>query len=75
MALTVSWMKGLRRGERSTEPVYGYRFAPPRLTFSAIGWGLLYIGLPVLALGFALDGIIWFVAREMFGVCYGLWCL
>ena len=42
----------------------------PRLTRAAWLWILVYLGVPVLALGAALDALLWWLT----GQCTGLWC-
>lgn len=53
------------------QTVLGHRIAPPRVTARAIVLILLWAGLPVLALGMALD----LLTQWLFGWCVGLWCL
>jgi hypothetical protein len=36
----------------------------------ALGWALVYLGLPVLLVGTLIDGLIQLTT----GVCTGLWC-
>ena len=48
----------------------GYRIPEPRLTGMAVLWALIYLGLPVLAVGMLIDGLIQLAT----GVCTGLWC-
>lgn len=58
----------LRR--RRAETVMGYRIPEPRLTWQAVFWLMLYLGVPVLLLGALVDALIqWFT-----GYCTGFWC-
>jgi hypothetical protein len=53
------------------QTIAGHRLPEPRITPMAIWLAFLWIGLPVLAIGGALD----LVSQLVFGVCTGLWCL
>lgn len=55
---------------RRAQTVMGHRLAEPRLTAMAAVWGIVYFGLPVLALGLLLDVLVQWVT----GRCVGLWC-
>ena len=55
---------------RKTDAVMGYRIAEPRPTLLAACWALIYLGLPLLAVGMLIDGLIQLAT----GVCTGLWC-
>lgn len=48
----------------------GHRLPEPRPTLMAAVWGMVYFGLPVLALGLLLD----FLVQWATGRCFGLWC-
>jgi hypothetical protein len=52
------------------QTVMGHRIPEPRLTWMALLWALVYLGLPVLLLGMLIDGLIQLAT----GVCTGLWC-
>ncbi len=56
--------------KRSDQTVMGYRLEEPRLTFIALLWFLLYVGLPVIGLGLLMD----FLIELTTGRCLGLWC-
>lgn len=58
------------RERRRAQTVMGHRLPEPRPTAMAAMWGLLYVGLPVLALGLLLD----FLVQWVTGRCIGLWC-
>jgi hypothetical protein len=53
------------------QTIAGHRLPEPRITLTAIWLAFLWVGLPVLAIGGALD----LLAQLAFGVCTGLWCL
>jgi hypothetical protein len=53
------------------QTIAGHRLPEPRITLKAIWLAFLWAGLPVLAIGGALD----LLAQLAFGVCTGLWCL
>ena len=48
----------------------GHRIEEPRLTGAAWWWGMWYLGLPILLLGMAVDGVI----QAITGQCTGVWC-
>ena len=48
----------------------GHRIPEPRLTWMAVLWALVYLGLPLLAVGMLVDALIQLAT----GVCTGLWC-
>ncbi|MEY3579760.1 MAG: hypothetical protein RI984_864 [Pseudomonadota bacterium] len=56
--------------KRSDQTVMGYRLEEPRITFIALMWFLLYVGLPVIGLGLLMD----FLIEWATGSCVGLWC-
>jgi hypothetical protein len=62
------WLTRWRRPP--AEEVMGHRIEEPRLTLAALGWGMLYLGLPLLLLGAGVDGII----QAVTGRCTGVWC-
>ena len=41
--------------KRSDQTVMGFRLEEPRLTFIALLWFLLYVGLPVIGVGLLMD--------------------
>ncbi|MEI6384002.1 MAG: hypothetical protein WCO80_10155 [Betaproteobacteria bacterium] len=55
---------------QNTQTVMGHRIEEPHLTGMAFLWGLLYLGLPLLLLGMAIDGVIQITT----GHCTGWWC-
>jgi len=55
---------------RNNQTVMGHRLEEPRPTLWALVWGLVYVGLPVLAVGLVLDAVI----GQITGSCAGLWC-
>lgn len=46
----------------------------PKPTAAAIWLALRYLGLPLLAVLFALDVVVWLVGELFWDVCIGLWC-
>lgn len=52
------------------QTIAGHRLPEPRITLMAVWLAFLWVGVPVLALGGALD----LIAQLVFGVCTGLWC-
>lgn len=64
-----AWPRLLRRSK--TETVMGYRITEPRPTLWAVFWVMVYLILPVMAVGMLIDLLVqWFT-----GYCVGLWCL
>ena len=43
------WKRLFKR--HPVQTVMGHRIAEPRLTWMALGWALVYLGLPVLIVG------------------------
>lgn len=62
------------RLRKKVEAVYGKTLPAPRMTHGAIKLMLVYVGLPIVALGVVLDVMVWAIARAAFDVCIGLWC-
>jgi hypothetical protein len=60
-----------KKPKAKVQTVAGHRLPEPRITPMAIWLAFLWVGLPVLAIGGALD----LVSQLVFGVCTGLWCL
>ena len=58
------------RTRRKNQTVMGYRLEEPRLTLWVLGWGLVYLGLPLFALGLLVDALM----GQITGSCAGLWC-
>lgn len=59
-----------KASKRSEQSVMGHRLPEARLTPWAAFWAVVYLGLPVLALGLLMDVLVqWFTGR-----CVGLWC-
>ena len=52
------------------QTISGERIPEPRLTLKAVWLAFVWIGLPILLIGGALD----LVMQFGFGVCTGLWC-
>ena len=63
-------MLNFLRTRRKNQTVMGHRLEEPRPTLWALGWSLVYVGLPVLAVGLVLDAVI----GQITGSCAGLWC-
>ena len=59
-----------RKPRAKVQTIAGHRLPEPRITPMAIWLAFLWVGLPVLALGGALD----LISQLVFGVCTGLWC-
>jgi hypothetical protein len=53
------------------QTIAGYRLPEPRITPMAVWLVVLWVGLPVLAVGGLMD----LAAQVFFGVCTGLWCI
>lgn len=51
--------------------IFGHDLPKPRLTLAGAGWCMLYLGVPVILLGSALDAL----AQWLLGWCLGLWCM
>ena len=51
--------------------ILGHDLPKPRLTLAGALWCMLYLAVPVLALGSLLDAL----AQWWLGWCLGLWCL
>jgi hypothetical protein len=64
-----AWIGKFRRSK--TETVMGHRIAEPRPTLWAVFWVLMYLVLPVLAVGMLIDALVQLAT----GHCVGLWCL
>jgi len=58
------------RQRKQNQTVMGYRLEEPRLTFWVIWWVFVYLGLPLLLLGSAIDLLIQYST----GSCTGFWC-
>ena len=66
----------MRHGIRKRgHPVRGVDLPGPRMT----RWGwlylALYVALPVLAISFLLDMLLYLAADRIFGACYAILCL
>ena len=55
--------------------ILGKHIPAPRFTLWAVLYFLLYIALPVLAIGFLLDAILFFGFARFFDSCYAILCL
>lgn len=62
------WKKIFKR--HPVQTVMGHRIPEPRYTGMAVLWAMIYLGLPVLAVGTLIDALIQLAT----GVCTGLWC-
>ncbi len=58
----------IRRAPLQT--VMGHRLPEPRLTWGAAAMAMLYLGVPVLAVGRVIDALIQLTT----GRCTGVWC-
>lgn len=64
-----------RDGEMPNEGVLGHVIPKRRFTRWAAWYFLLYVCLPVLALGALVDALLYFVFTMLLGRCYALFCL
>lgn len=53
-----------------TQTILGHHIPEPRLTWMALLWGLLYLGLPLFVVGTLIDLVI----QKVTGTCTGFWC-
>ncbi|MAP94317.1 MAG: hypothetical protein CMK07_05140 [Ponticaulis sp.] len=53
------------------QTISGHRLPTPRVTLTAVGLAVAWIGLPILLIGGLLD----LFMQLAFGICTGLWCL
>ena len=53
-----------------TQTILGHRIPEPRLTWMALLWGLLYLGLALFVVGSLIDLLI----QKITGTCTGFWC-
>lgn len=56
---------------RAPKTILGQNIPKARLTAAGWGWGLVYLGLPVMLLGNLLD----FLFQWTLGWCIGFWCM
>jgi hypothetical protein len=63
------WLNVFRRNK--AEQVMGHRIAEPRPTLWAVFWVIVYLIVPVMALGTVVDLLVQWIT----GHCTGLWCL
>ena len=63
------WLGIFWRGK--AEQVIGHCIAEPRPTLWAVFWVIVYLILPVMALGMVIDLLVQWTT----GHCTGLWCL
>ena len=63
-------MLNFLRERRKKQTVMGHRLEEPRLTLQVVLWALVYLGLPLLALGTLMDLLI----QAITGHCTGFWC-
>jgi hypothetical protein len=66
--MTHRWIRALKRAQ--PEEVMGQRIAEPRPTLWAVLWAMVYLVLPVMALGMCVDGLV----QLLTGHCTGFWC-
>ena len=55
--------------------IHGQHIPAPRFTLWALLYFVLYVALPLLAVGFLLDLILFFVFARVFDSCYAILCL
>jgi hypothetical protein len=55
--------------------VHGQVIPKRRFTRWALYYFVIYFCLPVLVLGAAVDALLYFVFKGLFGSCYALFCL
>ncbi len=55
--------------------ILGQRIPAPRFTLWALLYFLLYVALPITAVGFLLDLILFVVFARYFDSCYAILCL
>ncbi len=58
------------RLRQKTQTIANHRLPEPRLTFMALVWVLVYVGLPLMAASTLLDLLI----QQLTGSCTGFWC-
>ena len=63
-----AWLSAFKRSK--VDEVMGQRITEPRPTLWAVFWVMVYLILPVLALGMLIDLLVQWVT----GHCVGLWC-
>ncbi len=59
---------------RNRKAVNGVIAPGPRFTFWALYYFVVYVALPIVGLGLAIDVLFYFALREA-GRCYGVLCL
>ena len=65
----------MTRHDNGPEAVQGQVIPKRRFTRWALYYFVLYFCLPVLALGAAVDALLYFVFSGLFGRCYAVFCL
>lgn len=60
---------------RKRRLIHGLDVPGPRITRAGILYFLLFVCLPILGLGVALDTIFFLIFKFGFGACYGVLCL
>lgn len=63
-------MLKLLRWRVPTQTIAGHRLPEPRLTVMALVWLLVYVALPLMAVGTLIDLLI----QQATGTCTGFWC-
>ncbi|MEM9618498.1 MAG: hypothetical protein AAF936_11100 [Pseudomonadota bacterium] len=57
-----------------TQVVNGMRLPAPRLTLTGLRLILQYCAAPIVGALISIDIALYFYFREVYGVCYGVWC-
>ncbi len=70
----IATLRAMRLG-RGPRTIHGKIVPAPRFTGWALLYFVLYIALPVLAVGLVLDLILFFVFDRFFDSCYAILCL
>jgi len=65
-------LDGLLRKKAQT--VLGQKLPSPRMTRDGFIMMLTYFAVPLMAFLIALDGLLYFLLRWLFDICYGVWC-
>ena len=67
-------MSGAMRPLANSIRIMGREIPRRRFTFWAALYFTVFICVPLLALGAALDALLFVVLEAAFGICYGVWC-
>lgn len=68
-------LQTMNMGFRKSVTIRGVEVPRRRFTGWAAVYFLLYVGLPVLGLGLALDTMLYFLFAGLFDACYAVLCL